>query len=93
MRRTNTFALSPSLEQDARLHDIADGCARLWNEISYRRRQSLFNAGKVDWNTRDLYDRYKGIIGSATAQQIERKNSESWRSFFALLKLKKKGKL
>ncbi|MDP6626800.1 MAG: transposase [Methanopyri archaeon] len=93
MRRTNTFALSPSLEQDARLHELADGCARLWNEISYRRRQSLFKTGKVDWNTRALYDWYKGIIGSATAQQIERKNSESWRSFFALLELKKKGKL
>ena len=93
MRRTNTFALSPSSEQDERLHDIADGCARLWNEISYRRRQCLFTSGKLDWNTRDLYDRYKGFIGSATAQQIERKNSEAWRSFFALLKLKKSDKL
>ncbi|MDP7492391.1 MAG: transposase [Candidatus Undinarchaeales archaeon] len=93
MRRTNTFALSPSLEQDERLHELADGCARLWNEISYRRRQSIFNADKVNWNTKDLYDRYKCIIGSATAQQIERKNSEAWRSFFALLELKKKGKL
>ena len=93
MRRTNAFALSPSLEQDERLHELADGCARLWNEISYRRRQSLFNTGKVDWNTKDQYDRYKCIVGSATAQQIDRKNSEAWRSFFALLELEKKGKL
>jgi putative transposase len=33
------------------------------------------------------------VVGSATAQQIERKNSEAWRSFFTLLQLKKQGLL
>ncbi|MDF2955166.1 MAG: Transposase, partial [Candidatus Alkanophagales archaeon MCA70_species_2] len=32
-------------------------------------------------------------MGSATAQQIIRKNNEAWKSFFALLKQKKEGKL
>ena len=92
MRRTNTFTLAPTKEQHQQLLGVADACARLWNELNYRRRQSFFK-GKINWKSRDLYDRYKGIIGSATAQQIQHKNSEAWCSFFALLKLKAKGKL
>lgn len=92
MRRTNTFALAPSKEQHQRLLEIADACARLWNELNYRRRLSFFN-GEINWENRDLYDKYKGIVGSATAQQIQRKNNEAWRSFFALLRLKAEGKL
>lgn len=92
MKRTNTFALSPSKGQHQRLLQIADACARLWNELNYRRRQSFFR-GEIDWESRDLYDKYKGVVGSATAQQIQRKNSEAWRSFLALLRLKAEGKL
>jgi len=92
MKRTNTFALAPTEEQHQRLLKIADACSRLWNELNYRRRQSFFR-GKINWESRDLYDKYKNIIGSATAQQIQRKNSEAWKSFFALLRLKAKGKL
>jgi putative transposase len=72
--------------------EIADACACLWNELNYRRRQSFFR-GEVNWESRDLYDKYKNVIGSATAQQIQRKNSEAWKSFFALLRLKAEGKL
>ncbi len=35
----------------------------------------------------------KPILGSATTQQIIRKNNEAWRSFFALLKLQRQRKL
>ncbi len=42
---------------------------------------------------RDFYERYKVLIGSATTQQILNKNDEVWRSFFALLKLGKEGRL
>ena len=92
MKRTNTFALAPTEKQHRRLMEIADACARLWNELNYRRRQSFFNGG-INWESRDLYDKYKGTIGSATAQQVQRKNNEAWRSFFALLRLKAEGKL
>lgn len=92
MRRTNTIALAPTQEQSQQLHNIADACARLWNEITYRRRQTFFKS-TINWEWRDLYDIYKKVVGSATAQQIERKNNEAWRSFFALLKLKKEGRL
>ena len=55
----------------------------------------FFEAGGVDLNStyKDFYEKYKALIGSATAQQILNKNNEAWKSFFALLKLRKKGKL
>ena len=92
MRRTNTFTLNPGKEEAAILNKWADDCARMYNEINYRRRQSFFS-GKFDWNTDELYNSYKSHIGSATAQQIIMKNNEAWRSFFALLKLWKEGKI
>ncbi len=92
MRRTNIVALAPSTAQHKKLLELADYCSRLWNELSYRRRQSYFG-GYINWNFKDLYDKYKGIVGSATAQQIERKNSEAWRSFFALLSRKRADRL
>ena len=90
MRRTNTFKLSPTTEQEAELFNRADACARMWNQITYKRRQSFFN-GQLDWNTDETYHHNKNIIGSASAQQIIRKNNEAWKSFFALVKQKKKG--
>ncbi len=66
--------------------------AVLWNKINYKRRQSFFS-GEIDWNTKEEYNEFKRILGSATAQQIIRKNNEAWSGFFALLRLKQKGKL
>ncbi|MGQ9722970.1 MAG: hypothetical protein ACUVXA_16805 [Candidatus Jordarchaeum sp.] len=92
MMRTNTFQLKPAGEQTERLFKLADNCSRMYNEINYRRRQSFFS-GNFDWKTDEEYHRYKKLVGSATAQQILRKNDESWKSFFALLKKWKTGKL
>jgi putative transposase len=36
------------------------------------------------WDTADYRKQYVGVLGSATAQQVIRKNSEAWRSFFAV---------
>jgi putative transposase len=92
MKRANTFALAPTKEQHKQLLEIADACSRLWNELNYRRRQSFFK-GRIDWKDQDLYDKYKRMVGSTTAQQILRKNTEAWKSFFALLRLKQEGRL
>jgi putative transposase len=92
VRRTNTFRLSPTKEQEQKLFLLAENCARMFNEINYKRRQSLFSKN-FDWNTDLFYHKYKKVIGSATAQQVTRKNNEAWKSFFALLRLKKQGKL
>ena len=91
MRRTNIFKLKPK-EQERRLFKLADNCSRLWNEINYKRRQSYF-AGEIDRNTDEEYHHYKRLVGSATAQQTIIRNNEAWKSYFALLKLKQKGKL
>jgi putative transposase len=66
--------------------------AVLWNKVNYKRRQSFF-AGSIDWDTRSEYEEFKRILGSATTQQIIRKNDEAWRSFLKLLRLKQRGKL
>jgi putative transposase len=83
MRRTNTFAVRPLTEQDERLlRELLDASASLWNELNYERRQNFFDGDSV-WDTADYRKQYVGVLGSATAQQVIRKNSEAWRSFFA----------
>nr|WP_311170597.1 transposase [Halobellus sp. ZY16] len=83
MRRTNTFAVRPlSAEDEQLLRDLLDASASLWNELTYERRQNFFDGDSV-WDTADYRKQYVGVLGSATAQQIIRKNSEAWRSFFA----------
>ena len=92
MKRTNIFKLNPGKEEEAILRKWADNCSRMFNEINYKRRQSFFS-GEFDWNTDEFYHKYKKLIGSATAQQIIIKNNEAWKSFFALLKAYKAGKI
>ncbi|ELY68194.1 transposase [Natrinema pellirubrum DSM 15624] len=83
MRRTNTFAVRPLSTQDEQLlHELLDASASLWNELTYERRQNFFDGESV-WDTADYRKQYVGVLGSATAQQVIRKNSEAWRSFFA----------
>ena len=83
VRRTNTFAVRPLSEDDKRLLvDLLDASASLWNELNYERRQNFF-AGDSVWDTDDYRKRYVDVLGSATAQQVIRKNSAAWRSFFA----------
>ena len=83
VRRTNTFAVRPlSAEDEQLLRDLLDASASLWNELNYERRQQFFDGDSV-WDTADYRKQYVGVLGSATAQQVIRKNSEAWRSFFA----------
>ncbi|MFN3622401.1 MAG: transposase, partial [Nitrososphaerales archaeon] len=87
VERMNTFIV----EGCPTLKGLADNCARLYNEVN------LAQAGvytlKFPWYPEHLYEKYAPSIGSATAQQIINKNSEAWRSFFALKRLEVKGKL
>jgi putative transposase len=83
LRRTNTFAVRPLSTQDEQLlRELLDASASLWNELTYERRQNFFD-GESIWDTADYRKQYVGVLGSATAQQVIRKNSEAWRSFFA----------
>jgi len=94
MRRTNKFRLRPTKEQEKILFGLCEMSAVLWNKLNYIRRQAFFK-GRFDWKegVKELYDGFKRVLGSATAQQVIRKNNEAWRSFLALLRLKREGRL
>ena len=65
------------------LRRLLDASASLWNQLNYERRQNLADGESV-WDTDEYCGRYNGVVGSATVQQVTRKNAEAWRSFFSL---------
>ena len=95
MRRTSVVELVVDRESESKLKVLCSLSSKLWNEVNYARRRMFFEKKGVDLKStyREFYEKYKTLIGSATAQQILNKNDEAWRSFFAMLKLKKEGKL
>ncbi|MGQ4894678.1 MAG: RNA-guided endonuclease InsQ/TnpB family protein, partial [Candidatus Njordarchaeia archaeon] len=93
-KRTIVIRLKPTANQEAFLRGWSENCAVLWNMINYKRRREFFEKGRVDLSeNKDLYDAFKRLVGSATAQQIMRKNGEAWKSFLALKKKLREGKL
>ncbi|GBF08857.1 transposase [Aeropyrum pernix] len=94
MKRTVTIRLLPDKDSEAKLKALCSLSSKLWNELNYARRRMFFETKRVDLKGtyREFYEKYKTLIGSATAQQILNKNNEAWRSFFSLLKAKKEGK-
>lgn len=95
MKRTVTVKLQPSKEQEKILFELADTGAKVWNRVNYLRRQEFFEGKPVDFlkTEKIVYEEFKKEIGSATVQQICRKNAEAWRSFFSLLRSKRNGEL
>jgi len=89
MERTNTFIV----EDSPALWELANNCARLWNELNFERRQAYIHYKKFPWYPKHLYVKYAPLIGSATAQQIINKNNEAWRSFIKLKRLERLGRL
>jgi len=70
MERTNTFIV----ENSPALWELAEYCARLWNEVNFERRQAYIHYTKFSWYPKHHYRRYAPLIGSATAQQVINKN-------------------
>jgi len=95
MRRTSVVELVVDREYENKLKLLCTLSSKLWNEVNYAKRRMFFEKKGVDLKKtyREFYEKYKALIGSATAQQILNKNDEAWRSFFAMLKLKKEGRL
>jgi len=95
VRRTSVVELLVDEEAGNKLKLLCSLSSKLWNEVNYARRRMFFEKKGVDLKAtyKEFYEKYKVLIGSATAQQVLNKNDEAWRSFFALLKLKKEGKL
>jgi putative transposase len=87
MKRTNTFDVVPQSDADEELlQRLLDASAALWNEINYERRENYADPDADVWDISEYRGRYGGTLGASTVQQIERKNREAWRSFFALEK-------
>ncbi|WP_255171493.1 RNA-guided endonuclease InsQ/TnpB family protein [Natrononativus amylolyticus] len=87
MKRTNTFdVVSQSHADEELLRRLLDASAALWNEINYERRENYADPDADVWDISEYRGRYGGVLGASTVQQIERKNREVWRSFFALQK-------
>ena len=87
MIRTNSFTVVPRSDADKELlRRLLDASAALWNEINYERRRNFEDPDGDVWDIDEYRGRYGGILGAATVQQIERKNRNAWRSFFALKK-------
>ncbi|WP_456423608.1 RNA-guided endonuclease InsQ/TnpB family protein [Thermococcus sp.] len=95
MKRSVTVKLQPSKEQEKTLFELADIGAKVWNRVNFLRRQQYFQEQIVDFNSTEktVYEEFKREIGSATVQQICRKNAEAWRSFFSLLRKKRSGEI
>jgi putative transposase len=89
VERTNTFVI----EGCPALCELAENCARLYNEVNFDRRQAYIRYKRFEWYPKHLYEKYAPFIGSATAQQIINKNNEAWRSFLALKRLEAEGRL
>ncbi|WP_297066387.1 transposase [Thermococcus sp.] len=95
MERVITVKLQPSKEQEKTLFELASIGAKVWNRVNYLRSREFFKDKPVDFNKtgKIVYEEFKKEIGSATVQQICRKNTEAWRSFFSLARKKKSGEL
>jgi len=95
MRRTSIVELVVDKASENILKVLCSLSSKLWNEINHARRRTFFEKKGVDLRStyKEFYEKYKALIGSATAQQILNKNDEAWRSFFTMLKLKKEEKL
>jgi putative transposase len=95
VKRNCTVELVVDEETEKRLRQLCDLSSKLWNEVNYARLRMWLEKKGIDFDGtyREFYERYKPLIGSATAQQILNKNNNAWRSFLRLLELKREGRL
>jgi putative transposase len=68
---------------ERRLRQLCDLSSRLWNEVNNIRLRMFLEKKHIDFEGtyREFYERYKPLIGSATAQQILNKNNDAWKTF------------
>jgi putative transposase len=97
MKRTNVVRILPGKQQRQALEIIGDRCAALWNAVQYRCRQAFFNGEPVpsyetlcsEFKEHPAYFALPAHIG----QEVIKKARKTWDSFFALLRLYRKGEL
>jgi len=86
--RTNQLTARFPSETAKRVYcEFAAASDACYNQINHRRQQAYFSDDESVWDApvRELREEYVPIIGSGTFDQLERKNADSWESFFELL--------
>jgi putative transposase len=93
--RTSTVLLKPTDTQP--LSEYAEQSTILWNIANYERRKALHKHKKIPSYTTQCKELKQSEpfknLGTCKAQALLSKLNEAWQSFYALLRLKKKGKL
>ncbi|MGA2876256.1 MAG: RNA-guided endonuclease TnpB family protein, partial [Nitrososphaerales archaeon] len=97
MLRTSTIVLNPTVEDQRELQELAEASSILWNTANYERRKAFFEHVKIptysaQCRSLKTLDAFKAL-GTCKAQALLQKLDESWRSFWALVRLRKKGQL
>jgi putative transposase len=95
VRGTCTIALVVDEEAEEKLRRLCELSSKLWDEVNHIRLKAWLEREPIDFKGtyREFYEKYKPLIGSATAQQILNKNNNAWTAFFRLLELKREGRL
>ncbi|QGA54569.1 transposase [Sulfolobus sp. E5-1-F] len=93
MKRSNIVKLFIDKETKKRLLGLLEVYRACWNTVNYLRMQQFKNHEKVDFvkTEKETYEKFKQIL-KVNAQQVTRKNTEAWRSFFSLIKEKRQNK-
>lgn len=97
MKRTNVVRLRPSKEQEKTLKTLADRSAALWNAAQYRCRQAFLKGEPVPSYAKLCaeflnHPAYRALP-SDVAQEVLKKLRKAWNSFFACLRLWRKGEI
>jgi putative transposase len=93
MKRNCIVELVVDEEAEKKLKQLCDLSSKLWNEVNYVRLRMWLEKKPIDFEAtyREFYEKYKPLIGAATAQTIIRKNNDAWKTFFRLLELRREG--
>ncbi|WP_066354436.1 RNA-guided endonuclease InsQ/TnpB family protein [Fervidicola ferrireducens] len=97
MKHTNVVRVLPDKRQKQVLEIIGDRCAALWNAVQYRCRQAFFKGDSVpsyaalcsEFKEHPAYKALPAHIG----QEVIKKARKAWDSYFACLRLYRKGEL
>ena len=97
MLRTSTVLLRPTSEDEQGLRQLAEASSILWNTANYERRKAFFEHTKIPSYSKQCIslkstDAFRKL-GTCKSQALLQKLDESWRSFWALMRLKKNGQL
>jgi putative transposase len=89
--------MRPSPGVEAKLREYAEQSATLWNVANYERRRARHQHAKIpsyagQCKSLKCTEAFKRL-GTCKAQALLAKLDEAWRSFYVLLRLRKKGKL